>query len=134
MDGLTRTAKARSFYFDPTYTQPTAVYDHEGRVIVPAGAKVNPLEYMTMSSRMLFFDGRDAGQVKVAQSLIAKYRDGLRVVMTAGRPIEMMRRQKFRIYFDQNGTLVHRFGITHVPSLVAQEGYRMRIDELEVPE
>jgi conjugal transfer pilus assembly protein TraW len=36
------------------------------------------------------------------------------------------------VYFDQQGLLIRRLGITQVPALVSQEGLHLRIDELEV--
>ena len=130
--GLARTEKARTYYYDPSYTQPTTIYDTQGRVIAAAGTRVNPLEYITLSTRMLFFDGRDPEQVRMAFTLIGKYKDGIKAVLVGGRPLEMMRKRKVRIYFDQNGTLTRRFGITHVPALVTQDGYRVRIEEMMV--
>lgn len=130
--GLARTEKARTYYYDPSYTQATTVYDTQGRVIAAAGTRVNPLEYITLSTRMLFFDGRDPEQVKKAFTLIDRYKDGIKAVLVGGRPLEMMRTHKVRIYFDQNGTLTRRFGITHVPALVTQDGYRVRIEEMMV--
>ena len=129
---VTRTTKARTFYLDPSYTQATAVYDHKGKMIVAAGTRVNPLEYITLSTRMLFFDGRDPDQVKKAMVLIKQAKQGIKPVLVGGKPFEMSRREKLRFYFDQGGELVRRFGIVHVPAMVSQDGYRIRVDELEI--
>jgi conjugal transfer pilus assembly protein TraW len=37
------------------------------------------------------------------------------------------------VYFDQQGSLIRRFGIRQVPALVSQEGLRLRIDEVALP-
>ena len=34
------------------------------------------------------------------------------------------------VYFDQQGALTRKLGITQVPALVSQEGAQLRIDEL----
>jgi conjugal transfer pilus assembly protein TraW len=132
VEGLKRTETPRTFYLDPTFTQPTTIKDHLGRVIAAAGTIVNPLEYVTLRTRMLFFDGRDPAQVKTAFSLIENDREGLKPVLVGGKYIELMRNRKVRLYFDQGGSLVRRFGIKQVPAIVSQEGYRMRVDEIRV--
>ena len=43
-----------------------------------------------------------------------------------------MKSWRMPVYFDQQGLLTRRLGITQVPALVSQEGMRLRIDELEV--
>ncbi|KXS30377.1 MAG: Type-F conjugative transfer system protein TraW, partial [Candidatus Gallionella acididurans] len=45
-------------------------------------------------------------------------------------PLDLMRKWKIQVFYDQGGTLTRRFGITHVPAIVRQEGKRLRIDEL----
>ena len=42
-----------------------------GLVVVAAGTVVNPLDTVTLSKPLLFFDGRDDGQVKRARELLA---------------------------------------------------------------
>ena len=39
---------------------------------------------------------------------------------------------KTPVYYDQEGTLVRKLGITGVPAIVSQEGSRLRIDEVTV--
>ena len=34
------------------------------------------------------------------------------------------------VYYDQDGVLVRKLGITAVPAIVSQEGARLRIDEV----
>ena len=47
-----------------------------------------------------------------------------------GSYLELMRRWKRPVFFDQQGTLTDKLGIRHVPALVSQEGKRLRIDEI----
>jgi len=44
--------------------------------------------------------------------------------------MDLMKRWQIRVYYDQQGSLTRRLGITQVPALVSQEGLRLRIDEL----
>jgi len=36
------------------------------------------------------------------------------------------------VYFDQNGELTTRFGITGSPAVVVQDGLRLKIDEIKL--
>ena len=52
------------------------------------------------------------------------------LVLVAGEPLNLMRKWKKQVYYDQGGILARRFAITQVPAIVRQEGRRLRIDEL----
>ena len=52
--------------------------------------------------------------------------------LVGGSTINLMRAWKTRVYYDQEGLLVRKLGITAVPAIVSQEGARLRIDELVV--
>ena len=84
-----------------------------------------------ISRFLLFFDGRDAAQVAKAKRLIAYYNGRVKPIMTAGAVLELTRKWKRQVYFDQGGTLVKKLRIRQVPALVSQEGRQLRIDELE---
>ena len=68
----------------------------------------------------------------MAKSLMKHYDGQLKAILVNGQPLEMSRQWKTQVYFDQGGSLVRKLGITRVPSLVSQEGKKLRIDELEV--
>lgn len=128
--GLTRSAHARSFYFDPTVRVAQPLVDAQGQVLVAAGTRVNPLTIVSLSQRLLFFDARDAAQVRQARALIEHYGGKVKPILVAGSYLDLMRQWRFSVYYDQQGTLVQKLGITQVPALVSQEGLRLRIDEL----
>lgn len=131
VEGLEKVKKANHFYWDPSVTAPQTIKDPEGRTIVEAGTVVNPLDYVNMSKHLLFIDGNDPDQVKKAYTINEQHKGMVKVIMTAGKPLQLSREWKTQIYFDQGGSLVRKLGIKKVPSLVSQEGKRLRIDELE---
>ena len=131
VEGLRKVEKARHFYWDPTIRVPKTIRDNEGNVIAEAGKTINPLDYVTMSKHLIFFDGNDKGQVKITQELMQKYNGTAKAIMVSGKPLDLSRQWKTQVYFDQGGALVRRLGIQRVPSLVSQEGKKLRIDELE---
>ncbi|WP_299157432.1 type-F conjugative transfer system protein TraW [Accumulibacter sp.] len=132
VQGLSRVEKARFFYWDPTVRVPKTISDPNGNVIAEAGKTVNPLDYVNLPQNMLFFDGSDPAQVAKAKALMKHYNGQMKAILVNGQPLEMTRQWKTQVYFDQGGSLVRKLGITRVPSLVSQEGKKLRIDELEV--
>lgn len=130
--GLRTTQTPRSFYFDPSVTLARNVLGARGEVLFAAGTRVNPLNTVSLSSSLLFFDARDAQQVRQARALLDQAKGRLKPILTGGAYLNLMRRWQTTIYFDQYGRLTQRFGITQVPALVSQDGQRLRIDELQV--
>ena len=127
---ITKTSRARSFYFDPSIVVPAAITDAEGKVLIAPGTRVNPLDTVSMSKQLLFIDARDAAQVGRAKTLVDERGGKVKVILTGGSYMDLMRRWKRPVFFDQQGALTDKLGIRHVPALVTQEGKRLRIDEL----
>jgi conjugal transfer pilus assembly protein TraW len=131
--GLRTTQSARTFYVDPSFTLERNIVDGQGRLLFPAGTRKNPLEVVSLSKRLLFFDARDRRQVAQARELIARYDGKVKPILTGGSYLELMKAWRVPVYYDQQGTLTRRFGIGQVPALVSQEGLRLRIDEVVLP-
>jgi len=128
--GVTRTIQVRSFEFDPSIEAPYPITDADGRVVVAPGTRVNPLDVVSLSRPLLFIDARDATQVDEAQQLMSERHGQIKLILTGGSYLELMRRWKQPVYFDQQGRLTTQLGIRHVPALVTQAGKRLHIDEL----
>lgn len=128
--GLSRAEAPRTFYFDPSFTLQTNVVDERGAVLFPAGTRKNPLEVVSLSKHLLFFDARDARQVERARELIDRYQGKVKPILVGGSYMDLMKRWNKQVFYDQDGTLVRKFGITAVPAIVSQEGQRLRIDEV----
>ncbi len=128
--GLVRTRHPRHFHHDPSIVVQEAISDAEGRVVVPPGTVVNPLDTVPLSQALLFFDARDRDQVAEARKLIDARHGQVKPILTGGSYLELMRRWRRPVYYDQQGVLTTRLGIRQVPALVTQDGRRLRIDEL----
>jgi conjugal transfer pilus assembly protein TraW len=102
-------------------------------LLFAAGTRKNPLEVVSLSKRLLFFDARDQRQVARARELIASYGGKVKPILTGGSYLDLMKAWRVAVYFDQQGTLTRRFGIRQVPALVSQEGQRLRVDEMGLP-
>ncbi len=128
--GITKTTRPRSFYYDPSIVVPYAITDAEGKVIVAPGTRVNPLDTVSLSMQLVFIDGRDATQIGRAQQLLRAPGAKVKVILTGGSYLDLMRRWKLPVFFDQQGNLTGKLGIRHVPAIVTQDGKRLRIDEV----
>ncbi len=127
---IAKTTKARSFYYDPSIVVPYAITDADGNVIVTPGTKVNPLDTVSLSKTLLFIDARDAAQVGRARNIIDERNGKVKVILTGGSYLDLMRRWKRPVFYDQQGALTDKLGIRHVPALVSQEGKRLKIEEI----
>lgn len=130
VDGLRRAQVARTSYFDPSFTLQSNVVDSKGAVLFPAGTRKNPLEVVSLSKHLLFFDARDPGQVAKARELIEHYQGKVKPILVGGSYLDLMKRWNKPVFYDQEGVLVRKFGIAAVPAIVSQEGQRLRIDEV----
>jgi conjugal transfer pilus assembly protein TraW len=128
--GIHATESARTFYVDPSFTLDRNIVDAQGRLLFPAGTRKNPLDVVSLSKRLLFFDARDRRQVARARELVASYEGHVRPILTGGSYLDLMRAWRTPVYYDQQGVLTRRLGIQQVPALVSQEGLRLRIDEM----
>lgn len=128
--GLARAGVRRQFHHDPSIRVDEALVDQNGRIVVPAGTVVNPLDYATFNQVYVFFDQRDEAQVKhVAQLLKTEIRQ-VKLVLTGGNPIKLMEAWDRRVFFDQQGLLTKRFGIKAVPAIVRRDGALLSIEEV----
>ncbi len=118
----------RSRLFDPSITVARDIRTHEGVLIAAAGTRVNPLDRVTLVRDLLFVDGRRAAEIGWA---LAHPRPA-KIVLLAGRPLDLMHRHRRPFFFDQGGRLAARFGLRFTPSLIEQAGLQLRITEIAV--
>jgi conjugal transfer pilus assembly protein TraW len=126
---LPRATKNRTYHVDPSLTVPYDIKDIEGRIIHPAGTTVNPLDYMTLSKQLLFFDGDDPVQVDWARAMVDGDPLHIKPILTNGPVLALMKEWQWHLYFDQRGRLVEQFGIQAVPATLNQDGTRLRVVE-----
>ena len=130
--GLNPTETARTFYFDPGFTLDRNLLGAKGELLFAAGTRKNPLEVVSLSRHLLFFDARDTRQVSKARQLMAFYQGQVKPILVGGSYLELMKSWRLPVYYDQQGRLTRRLGIAQVPALVSQDGLRLRIDELAI--
>ncbi len=126
--GIAPAREERSRTFDPAIVVERDIRTPDGILIAAAGTRVDPLERVGLTRDLLFVDGRRAAEIAWA---LAHDRSA-KIVLLAGRPLDLMRKHRRAFYFDTGGRLAARFGIAATPSLVAQDGTRLRITEIPV--
>ena len=124
--GIAPARERRSRLFDPAISVERDIALPDGTPIAAAGARVNPLARHALTRDLLFVDGRREAEIAWA---LAHDRPA-KIVLLAGRPLDLMRQHGRPFFFDQGGRLAARFGIAATPSLVEQAGERLRITEI----
>ena len=126
--GIAPATEERSRPFDPAITVARDIRTPDGTLIAAAGTRVNPLEHLPLTRALLFIDGRREAEVAWA---LAHDRPA-KIVLLAGRPLELMRRHRRPFFFDTGGRLAARFGIAATPTLVERDGSRLRLTEIPI--
>lgn len=123
------TAKqSRYFLLDPSITVSEDIVDHENNMIITKGTQLNPLKIYALEAPLLFFDGSQDKQIAWAKNENEKST----WILVKGKPLELEQAIKKPIYFDQSGFLATKFGITHIPAKVSQDGLLLKIEEIPI--
>ncbi len=121
--GLIKTKQARAFEYNPSIQVPYDLKDHQGRAFIKAGTQVNPLDYFSLSQKLLFIDGEDNAQLQWALKQNAK------IILVNGSPLALTEQYQRPFYFDQSGLLTKKLRITQVPAQVFQDNKLLKIEE-----
>ena len=105
VEGVTRAETARTFYFNPTYRVAEDIKDHTGKVFAAKGTKLNPLETVSLSHTLLFFDGDDEDQLAFATTKLQEaFRSvPVKLILVKGAPLSLSEELNALVYFDQGG-------------------------------
>ena len=126
--GIAPATEERSRPFDPAIVVAQDIRTPDGILIAAAGTQVNPLERVGLTRDLIFVDGRREAEIAWA---LAHDRPA-KIVLLAGRPLDLMRRHRRPFFFDTGGRLAARFGIAATPTLVERDGSRLRLTEVPV--
>jgi len=120
----------RTFLVDMTVEYPEDITDPTSKtILVTAGARVNPLQKVKWPYAMIFLNADNQDQVRWArQYLDAHDRMYVKVAVTEGDIAQAMKALDHRVYWA-DAYLLQRFGVVAVPSVVKQEGERLKVQE-----
>ena len=133
---ITDVSEVKMFYYDPTFVLNRDIEDAGGRILFAKGMKINPLEKVTLHSVLFFLNADDKRQVKWAIDEAKKfsYFSYVKYILVQGNIKDAGDALNNRVYFDQYGSLVKKFGIKHVPCVVLQDGLKLKIQEVAIKE
>ncbi|MDE0176665.1 MAG: hypothetical protein OXM60_24815 [Defluviicoccus sp.] len=126
--GIAPATEERSRPFDPAIVVAQDIRTPDGTLIAVAGTRLDPLERMGLTRDLIFVDGRREAEIAWA---LAHGRPA-KIVLLAGRPLDLMRRHRRPFFFDTGGRLAARFGIAATPTLVERDGARLRLTEIPI--
>ena len=124
---------------DPTVTTENDLRDHEGRMIAPAGTRINPLAALPFASRLLIFDGTDPAERQWARDHIQEDRKTILITTRIDRNVgwpawkELHRSFGLPVYLLQ-AKIAERFVLEATPTMVeaAPDGRTLLVTE-DVP-
>lgn len=117
----------RTYFVDPAVKINQPVADHTGNIVIPAGGRINPLEYLPAFRPIVIIDGRKERHVEWLKGIITQTRP--LVLISSGDVIALNKQLDVPIYPVPKG-LIERFSIERVPVLLSQEGKRIRVEEM----
>ncbi len=141
--GIIRTLKQSVHSFDPSFVLDEDIYLPDGKLLHSRGARVNPLDHMEWTGKLVFIDATDSTQVawlklqnykQNEQETEVQQNSIMKIVLVAGKPIELEQELQTNVYFDQFGELTTKFNITQVPAVVEQDGKYLKITETYIGE
>ncbi len=126
IEGIAPARERSTRLFDPAITVERDIVTADGTLIATAGTRINPFAHYPLTRDLLFVDGTRAVEVDWA---LAHERPA-KIILLAGRPLELARTHGRPFFFDQGGTLTARFDLQATPSLIGREGTHLRITEI----
>ena len=112
-------------YVDPSVNVRNPLYDHTGKRIFPAGI-VNPLDHVPLSKSILVLR---ENQIKRALEQTGESGENAILILTDG-DIQRASSLAGRMVYKANPFMLRRLKIEKVPSLVTQEGRKLKVKEM----
>jgi conjugal transfer pilus assembly protein TraW len=126
---------------DLSITLQSDLADHEGRVIHPAGTRVDPLQFISFNRFVFVFNPDDGAEAEAVNEYIREHsvppEVTVRIITRIGgregwKNLGRMRSANARIYLlDQN--FAKRFSVASTPSVIYQDGDEVVIEKLGIP-
>lgn len=126
---LPRNKANASRLFDPTYTLPRDIKDDTGRLLAPAGTKVNVYARRKREGRYLVIGGTPADYRWLDEVAQPTEKDR---ILLANANVYVQRKESKRQLFRLDEHFAERLGLRGVPSIVEQEGTMLRVREYAI--
>ena len=130
VNNMTPATIERQWLWDPSVVLLSDIRDANGKTLIAAGTTVNPLQTVSLKQPLVFYNADDSQQVRWVQKFDALHQKQTKLILVKGSLSTQVSLFQRPIYFDQQGRLVNRFHIQHVPAVAIQEGLKLRIHEI----
>ena len=124
--GIAPATEHRTRLVDPSVVLDRDVRLADGNLLAVAGTRLNPLAQVPLSRDLLFIDGRRTAEVSWALG----HASPAKIVLLAGRPLDLARRHGRTFFFDQGGRFAAHFGLAATPVRIEQDGLHLRLTEV----
>ena len=124
LDVLSATEE-RVRYINPSVVVRNPLYDHTGKMIFPAGT-VNPLDHISLSKSILILR---EDQIKRALEKTSENGENPILLLTDG-DIQRASSLAGQVVYKATPFMLRRLRIEKVPSIVTQEGQKLRVKEM----
>ena len=94
---------------------------------------MNQLAKVAMNQTLYFVDGDNRQQGAWVKKQITA-RVAFKVILVNGNVKDISDALDEPVYFDQAGVLTTKFGFTHTPARVSQDGRVLKVDEVAITE
>ena len=121
--GVPPAEEERTRYVDPSVNVPNPVYDLEGKIVSPAGT-VNPLEYVPLSKPVLFL------REDQVERLLDEIGEKKPVLLLTDGDVRAASSLAGHMVYRANPFILERLRIEKTPSLVTQDGPRLKVREI----
>ena len=123
--GIVPAWERTSRLIDPSIVVGQDIRGPDGALIAAAGTRIDPFAHMPLTRALLFVDGRREAEIAWALARTGPNK----IVLLAGRPLDLMRRHRRPFFFDLGGRLTERFAVRATPTLVKRDGAYLRLTE-----
>ena len=127
VEGVQNTVQERSFHHDPSLIVEHDIKTPKGDVLAKKGDLYNPLTVMKPEKGFLFIRGTEEDHMILAQ----KNCDQFDIVLFEGSPIDLEKKLKVPVFFDQGGYLTKHYGIRQVPAFLSEDHNLLLIREVK---
>ena len=124
---------------DPTVITENDLRDHEGRLLAPAGTRINPMAALPFTSRILIFDGTDPAERQWARDHIREDQRTILITTRIDREVgwpawKSLHQALARPVYLLQAKLAERFALEATPTMIeaAPDGVTLLITE-DVP-
>lgn len=130
---LNRASSDSERLFDPSFTLEKDIVDHKGQVFARKGQVISPFDAAPFNRTLIFIDADDEQQIKWLRTFKPETNIS-KIILIKGNIRDAAEQLDREVYFDQHGSLIARFGLKAVPSVIDEaKGQKMlRIREFAV--